>query len=237
MRKNLKLAFVLIFILMFAGCNEVPQPRVYQPDTAVEPIKISEQESVRSDIPPEPVSTALQLVKIGGTGSCSQFALQDANGHEVQVSEEIKENLNCATPALSISPNNTYLLYDFFDPKTRYINLKLYNFAKKTAENLMSFNETLDGLDCIWRADSSIIACVAINQQDYADLTKIFILAINSDGGLLEKKVFPQKDDGTVDFVCGATCYPGKFWFEGNNVLKYNGHEELSPGQVYAIKY
>jgi hypothetical protein len=138
---------------------------------------------------------------------------------------EVEQAFECPL-VLSRSNDFRYLLY------MDGLDLKVYDFSEKVMNYLYSFDEGFEGLDCKWSPVDSKIACVVVDQQNYDSLTKVVVLD-------LEKGEFVSANDydETVDFVCGASCYPGEFWFEGEDLLKYMGHNVLEdPQQTHEIQ-
>lgn len=181
-------------------------------------------------------SMSLQIVDIGSYASCFSVELQDADAAAIEVPEEIKESFDCVTGAVGLSNTNEYLLYDHYNQETKNIDLMLYHILSDSSVWLMSFLGSLDGLSCEWNEADTHIACVVVNQEEYSGNTKIFILQ-TKDGKLVEKKIYPQEYESMVSYTCGASCYPGEFWFEGENTLKYYGHDMVSPGEIFSIEF
>ena len=159
-------------------------------------------------------------------GSCFYYQLNDFGGQKVALPEEVEASLDC--PALvNISSNKRYLLY------TNDYELKIYDFETESIHSLMSFYETNEGVNCIWSPNSERLACVAVNQQTYDSLTKIFVLDIE-DGEMTNKRQYNE----TVNFVCGSICSPSQddIWFGSDDILNYLGHEMIEdPQQTHTI--
>lgn len=168
-----------------------------------------------------------QLVEVGGEASCVKFEVQDQNGETIDLPESVKQSLDCITGAVQISPDSRYLLYDLD------FELYLYDFYDKSSKLIYKFEETTEGISCIWHKSGIKIACATIDQQNYEGNTKIILIDIEK--GIIQE--FPQIYEKMLDFVCGASCYPGDFWFEGENSIKYNGHNIIAPGEVFEIRY
>lgn len=174
-------------------------------------------------------------------GSCMAVRIEDDKGKPIDVPAEINEALHCIGWSESLSHNYRFLLYSqSISPDYKTIDLKTYDFSNRRIQTLMSFNNTIDGMSCQRREDDSYIACVVINQKEYAWSTKIFILQINADGWLVKKQVFPQTNDTRVGFHCASNCYPSDFRWEWTRTLQYewqdNGDDILT-GKTYSIKY
>ncbi|MFC1655493.1 hypothetical protein ACFL3C_01360 [Patescibacteria group bacterium] len=171
-----------------------------------------------------------QIVEVDSYASCLKVELRDIEENPILVPDEITESFDCVTGAASLSPNSEYLIYDYEE------DLKLYDFDSENIEILTSFKDSLEGISCIWNDVGTEVACVAVNQEEYDGATKIFIFEIE-EGELVEKQGFAQTHETMVDFICGASCYPGDFWFEGGNILKYRGHNMIAPDEVFEIEY
>ena len=173
--------------------------------------------------------------------SCTAVRVEDDKKSKINIPTEIQESLNCVGWSEAISHNYRFLLYTHSTaPDYKTIDLKTYDFTNKKIQTLMSFNNTIDGMSCQRRDDDGYIACVVINQTDYAWSTKVFILQINTDGSLAKKQVFPQSNDTRVGFHCASSCYPSDFRWEGTRILQYewqdNGDDILT-GKTYSITY
>jgi len=178
--------------------------------------------------PSEITAQSKKLVEIGGEASCIEYEIQDSKGESIEVPDEIQQSLECLTGAVKLSPDSGFLLYDAdFD-------LKIYDFEHDRAEILMVLDDSIEGISCIWHDSGSKIACALVNQQEYEGSTKIFAFKIEN-GKLINRREFTQTHDTMLDFVCGASCYPGDFWFEDENTLKYNGHNIIAPGEIFEI--
>jgi hypothetical protein len=164
------------------------------------------------------------LVEIGGEASCVAYEVQDENGQAIKVSQDVVDSLSCATGAVKLSPNGDYLLFDYEN------SLNLYDFDG-TTNQLMPLEDDLEGISCVWHDLNEMIACALVNQQKYEGGTKFVV--INLDGDVAEYDI---TSDRMADFVCGASCYPGEFWFEDENILKYKGHNIVAPGEVFEIQ-
>ncbi len=180
--------------------------------------------------------TTYQLVSTGGGASCFAYEIQDQNGNRIESNDEIENILQCIYRPFTFSPDNNFLVYKYKNEKTKYYDLKLFNFQTESVTTLMSFNSTMDGLDCVWEENSLGLACLAINQRDYPSSTKIFYLSINDSGELQEKKRFVQNSSNVAYFTCGSVCFPHDFWFDGDYIV-YPIHEEIAPGETFSIKY
>lgn len=55
----------------------------------------------------------------------------------------------------------------------------------------MTFFDTTEGLKCKWNAQETYIACISVNQETYATLTKLHALKIEN--GKLIKKSADEK--------------------------------------------
>jgi len=172
-------------------------------------------------------SISKQLVEVGGEASCVKFEVQDQNGETIDLPESVKQSLDCITGAVQISPDSRYLLYD------SGFKLNLYDFSNQKTEHLYTFDNTVEGISCIWHKSGIKIACATIDQQNYEGNTKITLIDFQNN----DIKEFSQTYEQMLDFVCGASCYPGDFWFEGENFIKYNGHNIIAPGEVFEIRY
>lgn len=171
-----------------------------------------------------------KLIEIGGQASCIAYEIQNERGEKVSVPKEIQESLECITGAVKLSPDNNFLLYDHSN------DLNLYNFDTENTQTLISLEANLEGISCIWNELGTKIACALINQQEYEGNTKFIVIELEN-GTPTNTKQYPITYETTADFVCGASCYPGKFWFEGENTLKYEGHNIVAPGEVFEIQF
>ena len=96
-----------------------------------------------------------------------------------------------------------------------------YNFETGESYVIFYFEDTLEGLSCIWHESGEKIACIAINQQFYKAGTKILVFELKDDD-LYNQYEFEPEYEKMADFVCGASCYPGEFWFEDEKHLITN---------------
>lgn len=131
----------------------------------------------------------------------------------------------------AISPNNEFLIYD------TETEIKIYNLETKKTNTLTTLDEKIEGLRCIRNENNTDIACVSINQQDYPGLTKITILEIDNEGNLINQKDLLQEKWESVDYVCGANCYPWNFRFTKEKTVKYDGHNIIAPDKIFEISY
>jgi hypothetical protein len=171
---------------------------------------------------------ARQLVETGAEASCVRFEIQNTNGQVIEVPSEVQESLDCATGAISLSPDSSLLLFD------SDFCLKLYDFANDKIETLHGLDDTIEGISCIWHKSGGKIACATIDQQNYDGSAKITVIELKKDGEVSTQEFMPEYEK-MMDFVCGASCYPGEFWFEGDSVIKYKGHNIVAPGEVFEI--
>lgn len=117
-------------------------------------------EKLESDLTNQSQNRDLKMLDVGGYASCFQAEIQDGQGNKIETNQEIEEVLDCHSGSTVLSPNSQYLLYGKTDPTNDYHDLKLYDFDDLSTQKLMSFNEGLDGLGCLWKEDSKAIACV-----------------------------------------------------------------------------
>lgn len=233
-----KILTSIFLTLLLAACANSSAPVV----TDVPPVTVDLGEAVmtasavlpeqKPQVDPMLAQTPKKFVQTGTSGSCASYVVQDEQGKAVEVSVEVTETLECLSGSEVISPNYTFLLF----LNNKY-ELKLYNFEAKTTQTLMSFNKTLEGLECKWNTDGVTIACVAINQAEYKGLTKILVLTIDDNGTLLLKKNFPQQEGKYVTFHCGSTCYPVKFWFDGDKIKYQFGDDSVDEYREQSIAY
>lgn len=140
-----------------------------------------------------------------------------------ELPEEVAEGFNWPL-VLQLSPDDDAVLY------MNNWDLAIYDIENKQINPLMTFKDTTEGVQCLWNPKATKIACIAVNQINYDSLTKIFILDIK-DNALTNKKEFPE----TVQYVCGATCYP-EFWWEGETTLVYPTHDMIEAVQTIISK-
>lgn len=165
------------------------------------------------------------LVEVGWEASCVEYQIQDENGQKIDVPNEIEEALKCFSGSIKLSPDQNFLVYSFGD------TLKLYNFEESNTQNLLTLDNDLEGLSCVWSDSSEKIACALVNQQEYEGGTKFVVLGLDGDA-----KEYPIAAEKMADFVCGASCYPGSFWFENEDLIMYEGHNITAPGEVFEIE-
>lgn len=165
------------------------------------------------------------LVEVGWEASCVEYEIQDEDGNAVDVPQEVKEALLCFSGSIKLSPDQNFLVFSNGD------SLKLYNFAEKSIQDLMPLDNDLEGLSCVWSDSGEKIACALVNQQKYEGGTKFFVINLNGD-----TKEYLITADTMADFICGASCYPGSFWFENENLIKYEGHKITAPGEIFDIE-
>lgn len=165
------------------------------------------------------------LVEVGWEASCVEYEIQDEDGNAVDVPQEVKEALLCFSGSIKLSPDQNFLVFSNGD------SLKLYNFAEKSIQDLMPLDNDLEGLSCVWSDSGEKIACALVNQQKYEGGTKFFVINLNGD-----TKEYSITADTMADFICGASCYPGSFWFENENLIKYEGHKITAPGEIFDIE-
>lgn len=159
------------------------------------------------------------------------YIIIDKEGKPIQLPLEIEKAL--ISPTLcDITPSNKFLIYSSYQ---KNINIKSYNFEKGEINFLMSLYKDLDGTSgIIWDETGNKMAFVNINQEEYPQMCKIFVLEIK-EGSLVDK----QKFDAPVFFHCGASCYPEMqhFKFINNKTIQYKRHEMIDerPGEIETI--
>ena len=163
------------------------------------------------------------FTKTWGDTSCVAYEVLDEDQNIIDLPSHIKESLSCATGAVQLSPNGEYLLYDYKN------SLNLYNFENEDRP-LFALEDDLEGISCLWHDSGEKIACALINQQKYEGGTKFVIIRLDGD----IKEYFITEEE-KADFVCGASCYPGSFWFENEDLIMYEGHNITAPGKVFKI--
>ena len=161
-----------------------------------------------------------------GTGSCFDYSVYDDQGR-VTLPREVQDELYC-NPTLTIADSYPLLLHIGGN-----WNLNIYNLATEQLTTLMTFHPDTDGLECQFSPSDTTIACVSVNQERYDELTRIFILDITPEGQLLDKRQYHH----TVDYVCGASCYP-QFTFLDDHTLQYQGHNAIEdPQKTHTLKF
>ena len=169
------------------------------------------------------------LVEVGWEASCIEYEIQNENGEKIDVSAEVQEALKCFSGSVKLSPDENLLVYKFKNA------LKLYNFNKNNIETLMPLDSDLEGISCVWSNSGTRIACALLNQQKYEGGTKFVVIDLQ-DGVLKNIEEYPISADKMADFVCGASCYPGSFWFENEDLIIYEGHNVTAPGKLFNIE-
>ncbi len=262
MKKILVSILILSLFLFTEGCSslQVEKSEPIKTQTSKElPVIPSTEETPKTDLPKstespsavapdktENITTPVEkkIVEIGDDGaSCSVTKIQDTKGNNIPTPKEVTDDLQCQT-SNSFSPNWNLLTFQTWNEKTNKRFFKIYNFTTKQSEKILELLQNNEAFGCSFRDDGKFLACLAVNQSTYTEsgkysATKFFIMQISEDGKLLEKKVYPLKHEVTADYVCGAGCYPGKFWFEGEHTLKYEGHNaiEETAGKVFGVGY
>lgn len=157
-----------------------------------------------------------EIVEVSSYASCSIYELQDVDGNKIPLPVEVEQAFDCPL-VLSRSNDFRYLLYMIGQ------ELMIYDFAEENINNIYSFDDGFEGLSCKWSPVDSKIACVVVDQQNYDSLTKVVVLSIKK-GEFLSVNEY----DETVW---------GEFWFEGEDLLKYYGHNVLEdPQEIYEIQ-
>ncbi|MBA4336876.1 hypothetical protein C0416_03860 [bacterium] len=169
------------------------------------------------------------LTEIGWEASCVTYEIQDENGGKIAVPKEIEESLSCVTGAVALSHDFRFLLY------ADWPALKTYNFETGDINELVSLDEDLEGIACVWANPGVRIACAVVNQQKYDGGTKFTVMDVE-EGRLVSSKDYFITADKMADFECGASCYPGSFWFEHKDLIKYEGHKITAPGQIFDLE-
>ncbi len=159
------------------------------------------------------------------------YVIIDNKGNQLQLPEEIQKALFSPT-LYDITPDNKYLIYSCYN---KNIEIKSYNFESGNTEYLMSLYKDNDGTSgIIWNETGDKMAFVNVNQEEYPQMCKIFVLEIK-DGSVIDK----QKFDAPVFFHCGASCYPEMqhFKFINNKTIQYKRHEMIDerPGEIETI--
>ena len=180
------------------------------------------------------VADTYEIVPVGESGSCTQVELRDPSGVSVTVPTDLEEAFSCPTGAVAMARDHKFVVYDTSSADSS--TLKLYSILENTTQTLYEFPHALEGLKCIWRDDSQAIACAAVNQEVYVGLTEMVVVLLDQEGNLVSVRNVLQKPGETIDFTCGASCYPGDMWFD-EDALKYAGHEMIAPGEIFTISY
>lgn len=169
-----------------------------------------------------------RLVEVGWEASCVEYEVRDEKDNKIDVPQEVEQALFCITSAVDISTDEKYLLFDYD------FTLKVYDFETGDIVKLANLNKDIEGISCIWNDSNSKIACALINQQKYEGGTQFLVIDIEN-GKAKKSKEYSITSKTMADFVCGASCYPGSFWFENDNLIKYEGHNITAPGEIFEI--
>lgn len=169
------------------------------------------------------------LTEVGWEASCIQYEIRDEEGVKIAVPKEIEESLSCVTGAVALSHDFRFLLYDDWG------TLKAYDFNTGEINELAQLEEDLEGIACVWANPGVRIACAVVNQQEYDGGIKFVVMDVK-EGKLVSSKDYFITADKMADFECGASCYPGSFWFENLDLIKYEGHKITAPEQVFDLK-
>ncbi len=229
-RRSIILAIAVLLVAITSITAFWVHREIREYDLKVEELLSQKNDENFENKTPDSIEENIELITEPGEASCTTAILRNSEGEELNLPEELREVFSCLPGGVVLSPNSKFLVF----PNDN--DLKIYLPASEETLSLQSISTNLEGLDCIWNEDSKKIACVIIDQNNEKSFTQIIVLEINELGELIaEKEFFPDYEE-TVDFTCGASCYPGKFWFENDNEIKYQGHNIISPDQIYSIK-
>lgn len=99
-------------------------------------------------------------------------------------------------------------------------DLKLFDYAMQSSEEMMSLREDTEGASIFWAPSGDRFAVVAMNWNYEGDKTKVFILDLDHKGRLVDKQTHTLK----VRYGChdaGCNVLDGFFWFEDDYTIKY----------------
>lgn len=172
-------------------------------------------DSLSSTVTPTPEGTLLETDVVCGDDACLDCSKQlYSDGSVVDLGTE----LVCNTALWdSLAPSRGRYAY-FEDTR-----LMLFDYATQSSQELMSLLDTVEGASVFWAPSGDRLAVVAMN-WDYPDLTKVFVLDLDSQGRLLDKNTYLIK----VRYSChdaGCNVQDGSFWFEDEKTLRYQTFE------------